>query len=51
MPDIERGNYCDEFHFREIEVEKPAKTNKKERAATEKRATSAREKFENLFKD
>jgi len=52
VPDVERANYCEEFAFREIEVEKPAKTKaaKKEPKSTS-RPKTAREKFESLFKD
>ena len=63
VPDVERANYCDEFNFREIEVEKPAKSSRRSRNAdrdndlpksdssSNGRQRTAREKFENLFKD
>ncbi len=52
VPDVERGNFCDEFAFREVE---PPKSAPKEAApaappVSEPRSMSAREKFENLFK-
>ena len=52
--DIERGNYCDEFEFRQTEVEKPAKDRSAESHAansSEPRGKTAREKFESLFND
>jgi hypothetical protein len=54
VPDVERGNYCDEFHFREIEDPNPREDNKRAAKPEKKsrsQALSAREKFEKLFKD
>ena len=56
VSDRERGNFCDEFHFKEIEDPNPRDDkNGKGRKAEPKRAPaqalSAREKFEQLFKD
>jgi hypothetical protein len=66
VPDVERGNYCDEFDFREIQVEpkvKPARQKKSggssssssaDQAALgngDSKSQSARDKFNNLFKD
>ena len=60
VPDVERGNYCDEFAFRETEPDKPKAARgggKKAAAEFEPERTSgsvgqtAREKFEGLFKD
>ena len=60
VPDVERGNYCDEFAFRETEPDKPKTPRgggKKAAAEFEPERTSgavgqtAREKFEGLFKD
>jgi len=54
VPDVERGNYCDEFHFREQEEPEPSKADAaaaEEQQQTESRGLSARERFEKLFKD
>lgn len=56
--DVERGNYCDEFQFIEIESSKKKKSRKQRASRSGSAADSstssnmsAREKFENLFKD
>ena len=56
VPDVERGNYCEEFEFRQIETkrEKKEKSARSVREPEPKRnvgGLSAREKFEQLFKD
>ena len=53
VPDRERGNYCDEFHFREIEDPDPreAREQKPAKRRAPSQALSARERFEKLFKD
>jgi len=57
VPGVESGNYCDEFEFREIEEEDPAKgsANAPDQKGTGdpsgSRRLTAREKFERLFKD
>ncbi len=60
VADVERGNFCDEFEFREIEPPRSAAREAAQNgareappaapAARESRNISAREKFENLFK-
>lgn len=66
VPDVERGNYCDEFQFREYEdtsktsklsnstswAKPNAKSDSKTDSASEAaRQLSARDKFNSLFKD
>jgi hypothetical protein len=52
VPDVERGNYCDEFEFRQVEAPEPTGRQEPESASSgEARAKTAREKFEQLFKD
>ena len=51
VPDVERGNYCDEFAFREIDEPERAKSSgPKENDEPASRALSARERFDALFK-
>jgi len=58
VTDVERANYCEEFEFRETEVERPkeSRRNHSDRTKSDPPSNnsggrSAREKFENLFKD
>ena len=63
VPDMERGNYCDEFQFREYEdTSKTSKLSgnnnwsktsngKPDSASEASRQMSARDKFNSLFKD
>ena len=59
VADRERANFCDEFHFKEIEDpnqredkgSKGPKGAKPEPRRAPAKALSAREKFEQLFKD
>lgn len=65
VPDVERANYCDEFDFREIQVEpKPPRQKKSSSSSAplaaddsaalgngDSKSQSARDKFNNLFKD
>jgi len=54
VPDVERGNYCDEFEFRYTEVEPRPRRSPDDKPADEgprPGGMSAREKFENLFND
>ena len=53
VSDRERGNFCDEFHFREIEDPNPREEKKQrtEKTRSTSKNLSAREKFEQLFKD
>jgi len=51
VPDTERGNFCDEFEFRQTEApEKPAGSRKAE-PPSRARSMSPREKFNRLFKN
>jgi predicted RNA-binding Zn-ribbon protein involved in translation (DUF1610 family) len=61
VPDVERGNFCDEYAFREIEEPKPRKSKSRSGAGEmddpgpgggdKADSRTAREKFEGLFKD
>jgi len=52
VPDVERGNFCDEFEFRQIVTDEPDTAGDEAKPRnSESRGLSAREKFENLFKD
>ena len=60
VPDVERGNYCEEFNFREtvVEEEQPkgrggnSKRKQERETPSESRSgLSARERFDKLFKD
>jgi hypothetical protein len=55
VPDVERGNFCDEFDFRES-PEPEGRSGSRKSASGNNRSTangrlSPREKFERLFKD
>jgi len=52
VPDVERGNYCEEFEFRQIERPKKASDDQEASKTTpNSRGRTARERFENLFND
>lgn len=51
VPDVEQGNYCEEFRFREIEEPKDSSGKPKRVDEPLPRARTARERFERLFKD
>ncbi len=53
VSDVEHGNYCDEFEFREVEGPKTPSSGDKSKSArpSQSKSMSARQKFNNLFKD